>query len=214
LQIKAQGLLNAAKWIEEQYGASALTEVIRACSEPVRERYVSAIAINWHPMSEFIEFLEVAERVLGRSDGKIAEQIGAAGARANMKGVMVRFAFYVAKPEYLLQRVAGLWHQFNDEGEMKLLEVTDNTVRVEVSGVKTPHWLFCCVLTGWCREVAASVDMTKPHARHVECITRGGARCIWDIKGTRKSIPPAGPSSGSLPSAPGPVSSGKHRVPK
>jgi hypothetical protein len=212
MNVKAQGLLNAAKWIEEEYGATALTDVIRACPEPVRERYVSAIAINWHPMSELIEFLEAAEKILGRGDGKIAEQIGAAGARANMKGVIIRFAFYVAKPEYLLQRVARLWHQFNDEGEMALLEVTDKLVRVEVAGISTPHWLFCCVLTGWCREVAAAVDMANPHARHVECIARGGKRCIWDVRGARKSAPP---SSGSMPSSSsGPASSGTFRTPK
>jgi hypothetical protein len=211
LNIKAQGLLNAAKWIEEEYGATALTDVIRACPEPVRERYVSAIAINWHPMSEFVEFLETAERVLGHNDGKIAEQIGAAGARANMKGVIIRFAFYVARPEYLLQRVARLWHQFNDEGEMSLLDITDSLVRVEVKGVSTPHWLFCCVLTGWCREVATAVDMPSSNAKHVECVTRGGKRCIWDVRGARRSIPP---SSGSMPSASGPASSGTFRTPK
>jgi hypothetical protein len=170
---------------------------------------VSAIAINWHPMSELVELLEVAERILGRSDGRLAEQIGAAGARANLKGVMVRMAFYVGKPEYLLQRITGLWRQFNDHGDMKLLELTESIVRVEVVDVPEPHWLFCCVLTGWCREVAAAVAIEGARARHVECRARGGARCIWEVRGSRRSLG----ESGGEGQPPPPASSGTFRTP-
>src|SRR5581483_1315562 len=150
---KAQGLLNAAKWIEENYGTSSLTEVLRACSPAVRDRYASAIAIEWHPMEEYVEFMTAADRIVGRGDGRVAEYIGASAARANLRGVMVRFAFYVTRPEYLLKRVTSLWQQFNDEGAMKLLHVDDTCISVEIVDVKTPNWLFCCAVTGWAREI-------------------------------------------------------------
>ena len=92
MNIKAQGLFNAAKWIEKELGQAALRDVLRACSPAVRDRYTTAIVINWHPLEEFVEFLEVAERLLGRGDGKLAEQVGAAGARENLRGAMVRAA--------------------------------------------------------------------------------------------------------------------------
>jgi len=204
LNIKAQGLLNGAKWIEEEYGTSALTEVIRACSPTVRDRYTSAIAINWHPMEEFVEFLGAADRVLGRGDGKIAEYIGASAARANLRGVMVRFAFYVTRPEFLLKRITSLWNQFNDEGAMRLIRLEDTALTFEVMGVTRSSWLFCCAITGWCKEVALATSMVNPIARHPECRARGGARCIWEVRATPKE----GPSSGKLPQGKAP-SSGK-----
>jgi hypothetical protein len=206
VNIKAQGLLNAVKWVEEEYGISTLQEIIRACSPAVRERYVSAIAINWHPMEELVEFLDVAERVLGHSDGKIAEQIGAAGARANMKGVVVRFAFYVARPEYLLTRLSGLWSQFNDEGSMKFVELSPHSLTVEVQGVSTPNWLFCQTITGWSREVAAATAMIHPTAKHTHCRARGAARCLWDVRG----LPSGGQPQGEPGS--GPASQGNIRI--
>lgn len=192
-------MLNAAKWVDEEYGTSTLQEVVRACSPAVRERYVSAIAINWHPLEELVEFLGAADRIIGHGDGRIAEHIGAAGARANMRGVVVRFAFYVAKPEFLVQRLANLWRQFNDEGTMRFTEVSEAALKVEVLDLSTPNWLFCCTITGWAREVMRAVGVANPTARHVECRARGQARCIWEVRGARPAGPPD--SSGTLPAA-------------
>jgi predicted hydrocarbon binding protein len=222
VQIKAQGLLNAAKWIEEEYGRERLGEVVRACSAPVRDRYVSAIAINWHPVEEFVEFVEVADRVLGRGKMKLPEEIGAAGARANMKGTLVRIAFYLKQPEFLFRRVAGLWHQFNDEGQMLVHELGDSKGVMEVTGIVKPNATFCAVLTGWMRAVASGIGIENPTVRHTQCRARGDAKCIWEARwvsmekdekkavdasprrvAITKSTPP---SSGGAPSAP---SSGK-----
>ena len=187
MNVKAQALLNAAKWIEDNYGQLALRDVVRACSEPVRDRYTSAIAINWHPFEELIEFLEVADRLLGRSDGKIAEEIGAAGARSNMKGTVLRIAFYLAKPEYLVRRITQLWRQFNDEGSMELVSLDEQSAQFEVKGIPTPQWLFCCTLTGWARELAIALGGDKPVVKHSMCRARGQARCLWEIRWTGKS---------------------------
>ncbi len=224
MQIKAQGLLNAAKFIEAEYGRDALGAVIRACSEPVRDRYISAIAINWHPVEEFLEFVETADKILGHGKGRLIEEIGAAGARANMKGIVVRVAFYMAQPEFFLRRVAGLWRQFNDEGEMLAHGIGERSGAMEVVGIEKPNAVFCMVLTGWIREVALALGIQNPSPRHTQCRTRGDARCYWDVrwsglrpdqqgvKEARDSIrrlqsrppsaPPPAPSSGSLPSSP------------
>ena len=184
MNVKAQGLLNAAKWIEEQYGRDALGEVVRACSAAVRERYVSAIAINWHPVEELVEFLRVTERLLGREDGRLSERIGAAGARANMKGTLVRIAVYLARPEYLMQRIAGLWRQFNDEGEMILVSMDPKHAVIEVRGTPTPDPLFCATLTGWCLETATRLGIVNTAVRHTHCRSPGDPRCLWEVRGS------------------------------
>jgi hypothetical protein len=209
VNVKAQGLLNAATWIEETHGQTALRDVLHACSADVRERYTSAIAINWHPLSEFVEFVGAADRLLGNGDGKMAEEIGAAGARANMKGTFVRLLFYVAKPEFLMTRIAQLWVRFNDQGSMHLVEIESRVAILEVRGVDTPHRLFCATLTGWTREVVKAMGGILPLSTHAECRARGDAKCLWRIRwtnsvndiaareveqGSRRVIPNAPPS--------------------
>jgi hypothetical protein len=210
VNVKAQGLLNAAKWIEETHGRDALRDVIRACSAPVRERFTSAIGINWHPLAEFLELVEQADLQLGRGSGRVAEQIGAAGARANMRGLFLRLVFYLAKPELLMKRVAGLWRQFNDEGAMDLIFVEEHSLRVELRGLAEPNALFCAVITGWCREVVEASGARGAIARHVSCLARGQARCVWEVRyagvegetSTRESsVPPLRESARDLPRA-------------
>jgi len=183
MRVKVQGLLNAAKYIEEEYGQQSLGEIIRACSPPVRETYTSSIAINWHPVEELTELVEVAAQKLGRKTLSLAQDVGAAGARANMKGMLLRIAFYWGKPEFLMKRAAGLWRQFNDEGSMALVHMDDRVLRVEVSGVTNPSATFCAIINGWCHETAKALGVRDAIAQHVECRAKGGARCMFEVRG-------------------------------
>jgi predicted hydrocarbon binding protein len=183
VQVKAQGILNAAKYIEERYGQRALSDIVRACSPAVRETYVSSIAINWHPVEELIEMVDTAEKQLGRGGLKLAQDIGAAGARANMKGMLLRIAFYWGKPEFLMRRAAGLWRQFNDEGEMELIDMDKHHVRVEVRGIREPNATFCAIIHGWIYETAQALGITNATAHHTECRARGNARCMYEVRG-------------------------------
>jgi len=182
VNIKAQGLFNAAKWIEKEYGQAGLRDVLRACSATVRDRYTTAIVINWHPVEEFVEFLEVAERQLGRGDGKLAEQVGSAGARENLRGAMVRAAAFIANPEFMMKRVASLWSQFNDEGAMELISFEPERMEIEVKGVEKTYPLFCATLTGWMAEVALHFGWKTASAKHLKCRGKGDARCLWEVR--------------------------------
>lgn len=182
MNVKAQGLLNAARWVRETYGEHALADILAQCSEPVRERVRSGIAINWNPIEEYVEFLGAAERLLGRNDGRIAEQAGSYGARVNMKPAIVRISVYLLRPEFLMRRVMGIWSQFNDEGEMRVLSFDEDGAQTELVGIRNPQWLFCCSLTGWARELAKTVAKEDATCKHVQCRGRGEPRCLWEIR--------------------------------
>jgi len=181
--VKAQGLINAARYIEEQYGQATLGEIVRACSPAVRETFTSSIAINWHPVEELTELIEVAANTLRMGPLPLAHDIGAAGARANMKGTLLRIAFYWGKPEFLMKRAAGLWRQFNDEGEMSLLHMDERSIRVEVSGIAAPNAVFCAIINGWCHETSLALGIRGASTHHIECRGRGEPRCIFEVRG-------------------------------
>jgi hypothetical protein len=183
MNVKAQGLLNAAKYIEERHGRDALGEILRECSGPVRETFTTAIAINWHPAEELCELVEVAASKLGVPLARFAQDVGAAGARANMKGMLLRFAFYWGKPDFLMKRAAGLWRQFNDEGSMTLLEMDARVIRMEVRGLSHPRTTFCAIINGWFYETAVALGIKHARSEHVECRARSGARCIYEVRG-------------------------------
>ena len=184
MNVKAQGLLNGAAWIREKYGEEALARVLAACSEAVRERCATAIAINWHPREELDEFMSAAERVLGNGDGAIAEAMGAASARVNLRHMALRLAFFLARPEYLMRRVAGVWRQYNDEGEMIVRSFESGRMLAEQVGITHPSFAICCSITGWLHEAGIATGMRELTTAHVECRAKGGARCIWKLEWT------------------------------
>jgi len=181
MNVKAQALLNAAKWVEEQHGSTTLGEVIRRCSPPVRERYMSGIAIEWHAQSELVEFLHQAEAVIGKPSGMISKAIGAEGARINTRSMGKRAVMYVASPEFLLRRIASLWSQFNDQGEMRILGIDDRQARIELVGLPDPDELFCATITGWCEIIADAVGFDRPRSEHLSCCARGDQACVWGV---------------------------------
>jgi hypothetical protein len=160
MQIKVQGLINGAAWVLETHGSGVLSEILAGCQPAVRERYMTGIAIEWHDGAEFEEFLRGAD-ALGGHPGSVAQEIGAAGARQSMKGLIHRQAFYTARRDDVLARMASGWRQFNDEGE-NLEEIGSDGCSMQVTGVKLPGPLFC--------------------ATHEHCTSRGDETCVWKLQ--------------------------------
>lgn len=186
MNVKAQSIINAARWVEDTHGRDMLGTILRQCSPTVRDRYIESIAINWHPVAEYNEFLEVCERVLGSGIGTaVSEAIGAYSARAATRGVLLRLAQYLAKPEFLMRRVATLWRQYNDEGDMVVLQFDERLVRFEIRGLKTTYPLLCATITGWATETSAAIGFAAPVTRHISCKARGGQQCQWEIHSRR-----------------------------
>ena len=182
MQIKAQALINGTAWVLKTHGEQALSRILANCSPAVRERYMTAIAIEWHEGSELEEFLQATERFLSAPTGSVAREIGAAGATHNMKGFMRRLAFYVARQDYGLARVGAAWRQFNSEGQMTIRIAKEGECVVRVLDADLPGPLFCETLTGWCAVVGEHVGMRAPQVLHDSCRFRNDAECSWKMR--------------------------------
>ena len=193
MNVKAQGLLHGADWLRETFGERGLQEVLAACSPPVRERCTTAIAIDWVPQDELAEFLSVADNELGVGDGKIAEAIGAASARMNLRHMALRLAFFLGRPEFLMRRVAGVWRQYNEEGDMVVREFVRGRMLAELAAVPQPDWYICCSVTGWLREAGLATGMKRLAINHAECRARGKGQCLWELRWDGASTPSESP---------------------
>ncbi len=181
MNIKLQGLLNAAAYIERELGEDAYQRVLAACDPTVRDQVQSGIAIEWHPMEELVHFLETAQRVLRMGD-ELSRAAGAEGARQNKRGFMKRAAMWLASPQYVMRRATGLWSQFNDTGELVLLDMDEEVLHVEMVDIDTPSWTFCQVITGWADEMMRAVGFVNAKPAHTSCRARGDERCIIEVR--------------------------------
>ncbi len=190
MNVKAQGLLNAAAFVRERFGSEALERVLEGCAPSTREHCLTAIAINWVPFEELADVLRVVDRELGGGDGKLAEAIGAASARANLRHLALRLAFFLARPEFLMRRVAGVWRQYNDAGEMLVLEFSSGSMLAELRAAPVTDRIVCASVTGWLHEAGLATGMRQLETTHSECRGAGGARCLWSLRWNVRSVPP------------------------
>jgi hypothetical protein len=182
VNVKAQGLLHGLAWVREKFGEAGVDRVLAACSPAVRDRSAAAIPLDWIPLAELVEFLTVADRELGAGDGEVAEAIGAASARANLRHLALRLAFFLGRPEFLMRRVAGIWRQYNEEGEMAVREFASGRMLAELSGFPSPDWYICSSITGWLYEAGLATGMRDLSTKHVECRARGRDHCYWELR--------------------------------
>ena len=194
MNVKLQGLLNAARYVEREYGASAYERTLDRCDPEIRDRIEAGIAIEWHPMEELVEFLEKAQQVVGAGD-ELSRAAGAEGARQNKRGFLKRAAFWLASPQYIMNRAAQLWSQFNDSGELRILEMDEEHLRAELADIDTPSWTFCQVITGWAEEMMRAVGFHDARPQHVSCRARGDERCIILVRYSKVAV--AEPSAGN-----------------
>ncbi len=181
MNVKLQAMLNAGRHVAALYGRHSLERALAECRPDTRARFESGIAIEWLPMEQLTEFYEAVVRVAANGNRDILRSCGAASAKRNL-GVRTRIAAWVFNPEFVLRRVASLWSQYNDAGEVKLLEMSPGLCRMEIRGVPHPHWGFCTSLLGWGEEVARAVGWQPISVRHVDCRAEGGERCIFEIR--------------------------------
>lgn len=179
MKIKLQAMLNGVAALREQYGAEAVEAVLATCDAHVRERCETGIAIEWHDVEEFCQFLNRAERELGRGDQRISEMIGAAGAETHTRSWFKRAAMSLASPEFIFSKVTSSWRRFNDQGNFEMDELVDGRCLLSLSGVDVADPLFCATITGWAGVMAKRVGWNPARVEHIECRGRADDRCVW-----------------------------------
>lgn len=182
MRIKLQGLLNGALEIRERYGEQELERVLDACRPELRERVASGIAIEWHPRAEFDEFLAAAEQVLGDGSGKVAQQIGARGALQNTRGWGTRALLFVLNPEWVLKKAASTYRQFNDAGDLRLIEFEEGYCVIEMVDLPNTDRYFCAALTGWAQVMGVRIGYKDAVSKHTQCRARGDRACVWETR--------------------------------
>lgn len=191
MDVKAQGLLHGAAWLRDTYGEAGLEKVLAACSADVRKRWATASAGSWIPQVELVEFLTVADRSLGAGDGTVAEAMGAASARANLRHMALRLAFFLGNTEFVMRRVARVWREHNEGGQMIVHDFVKGRMTAELADQPNPDWFLCCSVSGWLNEAGLATGMKGLVTRHVDCRGRGDARCTWELRwGVTESSPP------------------------
>jgi predicted hydrocarbon binding protein len=183
-RIKGTAVRARLDYLAARFGETGLQRVLDQLSAELHAEIADGVLISaWYPLELSEAILGAAERLLGKGDGSLCEEIGLASAR---KGLTSTYAAFAVQPEASgiadkMRRTTSLvWRSYYDVGEFNTFATGPTTLRSELTGMKLQSPWLCHVLIGY---IAGHVEVLGGHnvrVAHVSCVLRGRSRCRWE----------------------------------
>ena len=159
-----------------------------------RERYRSLVSPElahvlktpgdlWVDFPLFIEATELACKLFGDGSPRLAREIGAYGAEANV-GPWRSLVHRLLSPTLILEIAGMLWSHHYDGGRLVTSSPGPRTVLVRIEDFPSPHLMHCTSIEGW---LERTLKFSKPRRIEVvqtQCCGRWDAACElradWD----------------------------------
>jgi hypothetical protein len=182
---KAVHLINYKKFLVERGGEELLEKVMQQLSGEDRALVNKTLfASEWMDCALWWRLLCAADRVLGKGDGKIIEEIGAFNARQDLSGIY-RIFISIMSPQFLASRSSMIWKRYFDTGDMCLVALKANYCKLELVDFSDPPLGHEHELIGWIREALLMTGAKNVQCKHSYCLARNDKNCIfetyWDL---------------------------------
>ncbi|EDM80899.1 hypothetical protein PPSIR1_28353 [Plesiocystis pacifica SIR-1] len=104
----------------------------------------------WYPFDVFVELNVAVDKVLGRGDMQLVEELGRFSCEHNLTGIY-RIFFRFGNLNFLLDRAAKAWHSQFDFGTMTVHRDPNDRHRVtlKLAEVPKPHRALYLGIKGW-----------------------------------------------------------------
>ncbi len=179
---KAVHLKNFKKYIAEHGGDPIWQKVIAGLSEDDRNTVTKPIFTGeWLDYHLWFRLLCVADKVLGRGDGRVIEEIGAFDARENLRGIYSVFISFM-KPEFIAARSSLVWKRYYDCGDMKVLKMIPQGAELELVDFPDVPKGHEHELIGWMGEALRETGVKQVQVSHPSCKARGDAGCLFQVR--------------------------------
>jgi hypothetical protein len=182
-RIKGLALRARLDFLETKFGREGLLKVLETL--PPRQREVLAHGVlisSWYPLELSDALLGGAERVHGRSDGALCQEIGAASGR---KGLTTVYRVFTSNSqseaigEQMAKTTALVWQTYYDTGRFSTCVLGENSIRSELTGMKLEAPWLCHILLGYQAAHIEVLGGCKVVVTHPECTLRGDNSCAW-----------------------------------
>ena len=175
--VKGAAVTARLRFLRERHGDAGvrrLLDEISAVSREVLEARVLPQA--WVPYDVFVDLGVVADRLFGRGDLALCEEMGRYAAEVNLP-TLYRLFYRLGSVQYIFRRAAQLWSVHYDSGQLAAIEEGTGGARLEIVDFERPHRVHCLSVLGW---AARSVELSGGVVHKAEeerCRTRGDESC-------------------------------------
>ncbi|MFH1459316.1 MAG: hypothetical protein ABIG64_02930 [Candidatus Omnitrophota bacterium] len=182
--LKGSQFLIAKKFIEEKFGPEAFDKILEQLPDPDKTLLCRHLySINMYPEQTLINLIIALDKIFGKGDYKLCEEIGAYGAEVGTAKIFKVFIHF-GDPLFVLSRSPIFWKRIHDHGSIKVTSVKNNTATLQIQDYKTPHQSFCMLTIGYFKAILKMSGAKNIELFETKCVTKGANCCefsaAWD----------------------------------
>ncbi len=182
IQIKGMAIKGRVDYIRARFGEEGLARVMEALS-PEHRSYLrdDVIVSSWYPFSLSEDIMACAERVLGKNDGSLCREAGAASCRFGFETAYKEFATAPDIDKAIASFSKILWKSYWDTGRLEVRSPSPGYTEVELCDFDVPHPTLCQVLIGFFETALKIWGASHVLVAHPTCHEKGAKNCIFAV---------------------------------
>lgn len=182
MKIKGAVLKARINFIKKYFGEESLKRVLSSLpEEDAKILSEIIIPIAWYPFELGVRFDEAIVKVLGGSNLKIFEEIGATSARENLSTVHRNF-LEISDPEKFLEKTPVIYKFYYDTGYRTYEKINENEGIITTYESENYSSADCLTVIGWYKEALKMCGAKFVEMEEEVCKAKGGPFCRYKVK--------------------------------
>lgn len=177
--IRGLTFAGAVEYVRRNFGEEGIKKVLDNLPEEQRKIVSSKFpAMEWYQLSIFTNFLNTADKILGKGDHNICYQAGKTSAEAAFSGIYKIFLEF-GGPQIFLKKAALAWRALNDKGYLEIGVAKENYATGKVKEYENPDKCYCFFLTGYFEKVLELSGGKNVLVKEEKCRLTGDDCCEY-----------------------------------
>ncbi len=130
---------------------------------------------SWYSLEVLVAENEAIEKAIGVGEVRAATIFTAEYDLNTVYKMFMR----IASPSFVIGKVAQLWRQYYDVGELVVLTNRPGYLELELRDFPIQKDLYCTALCGYMQKTVELTNCKNGRVEHPSCRSRGDERCIY-----------------------------------
>jgi predicted hydrocarbon binding protein len=178
-QMKGIGFANVHCYVQTKHSEAKWAEVLAKLDKEDSRVVASAVAVGWYDVMLFARLLRVVDKVCGRGDLHLMDELGKFEAEQDLNRVL-RVFIRVLSPLQIFRVEGRLWSHFQDSGKWESHRVP-NGVDATLTGWAVDQAL-CQELAGYLVRLMEFTGGKDVRVLHPTCRARGSEKCVFQYR--------------------------------
>ncbi len=178
---KGLGFANVKTFTIERWAAPGWAAVLQSMDDPDREEMEAVVPVGWYSLALYARLIRTLDRVHGRGDAHLVDELGKFEAERDLKTVH-RFFLRFANPVFAIEQMGKYWRRFHDTGYWNVQRIEKSYATGTLCEWGHVDDFLCRELVAYMRRTMELAGASQVALAHPRCRARGGGECLFEVR--------------------------------